>query len=297
VFESILEHGERQRWGWAGPMRPTFRYWMETEVHVYAFSIAANVLLSFFPFLIVLLSLCRYVFEWRAAEDAIYLALGDFFPGELGEFVRRNLRATVTSRGAVQITSLLILLFAANGVFQPLEVALNRAWGVALNRSFLKNQILSLGMILACGSLATSSTILTAANRQFLTSLFGSRSHLTETLGLVVFKAAALGTLMLVVFLIYWLLPNRRVPARAALPVAFVVGMALEALKYANLLVWPVLRRKLQFEYGPFVYSVSIVLVSFMAAMIVLAGAEWTARQRLAPVHAEGDSEAASSEN
>ena len=34
-------------------LRPTFRYWMKTEVHVYAFSIAANVLLSFYPFLIV----------------------------------------------------------------------------------------------------------------------------------------------------------------------------------------------------------------------------------------------------
>ena len=33
----------------------TFRYWMQTEVHVYAFSVAANVLLSFFPFLIVML--------------------------------------------------------------------------------------------------------------------------------------------------------------------------------------------------------------------------------------------------
>jgi hypothetical protein len=37
---------------WAG-LAPTFRYWMQTEVHVYAFSVAANVLLSFFPFLIV----------------------------------------------------------------------------------------------------------------------------------------------------------------------------------------------------------------------------------------------------
>ncbi len=30
-----------------GFLAPTFRYWMRTEVHVYAFSVAANVLLSF----------------------------------------------------------------------------------------------------------------------------------------------------------------------------------------------------------------------------------------------------------
>src|SRR5271157_5494133 len=32
-------------------LSPTLRYWMETEVHVFSFSVSANVLLSFFPFL------------------------------------------------------------------------------------------------------------------------------------------------------------------------------------------------------------------------------------------------------
>ena len=31
--------------GFFRALRPTFRYWMKTEVHVYAFSVAANVLL------------------------------------------------------------------------------------------------------------------------------------------------------------------------------------------------------------------------------------------------------------
>src|SRR5882724_11839081 len=108
----------------------TFRYWMETEVHVYAFSVAANVLLSFFPFLVVILSLCRYVFHWNAAVDAIYTALQDYFPDTAGDFIKRNLIATVESRGPLQFGSLGLLLFTANGVFEPLEVALNRVWGI-----------------------------------------------------------------------------------------------------------------------------------------------------------------------
>jgi uncharacterized BrkB/YihY/UPF0761 family membrane protein len=59
---------------------------------------------------------------------------------------------------------------------------------------------------------------------------------------------------------------------------AIVVGMALEVLKYINLLTWPLLRAKLSREYGPFVYSASIVIWSFFGAMLVLAGAEWSAR-------------------
>src|SRR5258708_28955444 len=58
----------------------TFRYWMQTEVHVYAFSVAANVLLSFFPFLIVMLSFSRRGFcAWRAVA-ALDLAPRHYFP-------------------------------------------------------------------------------------------------------------------------------------------------------------------------------------------------------------------------
>ena len=41
--------------------KPTLKYWMKTEIHVYGFSIAANALLAFFPFLIVMVSLFRHV--------------------------------------------------------------------------------------------------------------------------------------------------------------------------------------------------------------------------------------------
>ena len=66
-------------------------------------------------------------------------------------------------------------------------------------------------------------------------------------------------------FLIYWLLPNRRLPWRDVVPVSMAVGFALEGLKYINLLTWPFLREKLEQEYGPFINSVTIILWSFLA--------------------------------
>jgi uncharacterized BrkB/YihY/UPF0761 family membrane protein len=96
------------------------------------------------------------------------------------------------------------------------------------------------------------------------------------------FKAAAIPVTMLILFFIYWLLPNRRMPWRDVVPVSIAVGFALEALKYLNLLMWPFLRAKLEHEYGPFINSVTIILWSFFASMIILAGAEWSARQRIA---------------
>ena len=56
------------------------------------------------------------------------------------------------------------------------------------------------------------------------------------------------------------------------------VGLALEALKYVNLIVANALGRKLEREYYVFQHSVTIVLWSFVATLVVLAGAHWTAR-------------------
>ncbi|MDP8983039.1 MAG: YihY/virulence factor BrkB family protein [Acidobacteriota bacterium] len=257
---------------------PTVRYWRRTEVHVFAFSVAANVLLSFYPFLIVMLSVCLYVLKWKAAADAVYFALNDYFPDQLGNFLQRNLQVTVASRGPFQIVSVALLLFTANGIFQPIEIALNRIWRCPSDRSYFKNQLVSLFLIFLCGGLAMISIVFTALNTQFL-SAPGFTAMLARILGTAFLKAAAVPISMLILFVIYWLLPNCKIRAREIVRAAVVVGLLLEALKYVNLLVWPLLRSKLLAEYGPFLYSVTIVLWAFLASMLILAGAEWSYRR------------------
>ena len=263
--------------------RPTVRYLSQTEVHVYALSIGASVLLSFFPFLIVMLTLIRDVFHLPLAESALVFALRDYFPGDLGGFIIRNL--TKVNHGRFQLTSIVLLLFTANGIFEPLEVALNRAWGVEENRSYVKNQILSLFMILLCGGLTLGSVLLTAVNERFVSVQYGI-SVLPTWMSLGIFKLGAIPVTILSLFLVYWILPNCRVPARRVMPVAVIVGPGLEALKYVILFAWPWLDRKFQNEYGPFNYSVAIVVFSLLASFLVLAGAEWSARKPAPPVEA-----------
>ncbi len=248
------------------PWGSTFRYLSQTEVHVYALAIAASVLLSFFPFLIVMLSLVRDVFHFPAAEKALFSALKDYFPADLGNEILKNL--TKVTHRRFQITSLLLLLFTANGIFEPLEVALNRAWGVRENRSYLKNQILSLFMILLCGGLALGSLLLTAASKQ------------PGWLAVPLFRFAATGGTILSLFLTYWLLPNRRVPVKRVIPVATLVGLGMEGMKYLFLYVWPWMNLKFRNEYGEtFRYSVSLIIFTMLSSFLVLAGAEWSARK------------------
>jgi uncharacterized BrkB/YihY/UPF0761 family membrane protein len=265
--------------------RQTLRYCMQTEVHVYALAVAASLLLSFYPFLNVMLSFCRDVLRWPAAVDAVNLAMNDYLPGDLAAFLQRNLPL----RGAFQPVAMLLLLITANGVFEPLEVALNRAWGVTRNRSYLRNQLVSLGMIFLCGALALLSLVLTGMNAQWARNLSGAHAHLELWVKLLIFKVAAVPIGILVLFLIYWILPNRRIPASRVAPMAIVAGLALEATKYVFLLVWPLLRVKLEREYGVFRNSATILIWGFVAAMIVLAAAQWAARMENQNEHRSKD--------
>ena len=266
------------------PFWPTLKYWMEVEVHVFGFSIAANVLLSFFPFLLVLVWFCRSI-GWDTAEQAVYFAMSDLFGKEVETQIRSGINWIPNRFAHFSYTSLFLLLFTANGIFEPMEVALNKCWGVKKHRSFLMNQLVSMGLIFACGSLALLSIILSALNYEFLKGADATIVGKTATwTSIFFFKMAAMPVLMLALFLIYWILPNTKVPWQRVVPIAIVVGIVLEAFKYLMKWIWPTFLRKLQIEYGPFYWAVIIVLVSFLASMIVLAGAEWASRGSESPL-------------
>ena len=160
----------------------------------------------------------------------------------------------------------------------PLEVALNRIWGFPKNRSYLGNQLVSLGLALASGVLALLSIALTAENESLMESLLrGHTIFVIHLVGVVVMKLSAIGASIAIFFLIYWLLPNGKVPARAVLPTAVIMGLLSEALKYSYILALP--RLNFQEVYGPFALSVSLMFWAFLSGLLLLTGANLSALQ------------------
>ena len=233
---------------YSGLVASTVKYLLRTEVHTFAFSVAANALLSFFPFVLLLMTLIRYLFHSPVMYDVVAQLLRDYLPtGQ--EFVIRNLNALVGARHRAQVVSLLILLVTSAGIFMPLEVALNRIWNFPNNRSYLGNQLISLGLAFGCGVLALLSIALTAGNVALLAaSLRGRGVFMVQLVGFLIMKIFAIAASIAIFFLIYWLLPNGKVPARAVLPTAVIMGLLSEALKYAYILALP--RLNFQEVYG-----------------------------------------------
>jgi membrane protein len=257
----------------------TLKYLMRTEVHTFAFSVAANSILSFFPFVVLMMTVIRRVFHSQVMYDVIVQLLRDYLPAGQ-DFVIRNLNSMVNSRQRVQAVSLVILLVTSSGVFLPLEVALNRIWRFENNRSYLGNQLISLGLAFACGVLALLSIALTAGPVAFMELLLrGYGTGFVRLVGFLMMKVFAIAASIAIFFLIYWLLPNGKVPARAVLPAAIIMGLLSEALKYAYIMALPWLN--FQEVYGPFALSVSMMFWAFLSGLLLLAGANLSAEEHL----------------
>jgi len=269
AVDIVLRGGTRRDY-----LPPLARYLMQTEVHTFAFSVAANVILSFFPFIVLLLTLTRQVFRSQGMYDVVLQLLHSYLPAGQ-DFVVRSVVALTPHRG-MKIFSLAMLLISSTGVFVPLEVALNRVWGFTGNRKYLGNQAIALVIALACGTLALISVALTAKNQSWLLALFGSRDHIVFRIAaFLVMKMFAIVASIAMFFVVYWLLPNGKVRAMSVLPGAILTGLIWDLSKYLYILALPWL--DFQEVYGPFALSVTLMFWAFLSGMLLLAGAQFSA--------------------
>lgn len=257
-------------------------YLLDSEVHTYAFSVAANAIISFIPFIVLLYALSRSVFRSTMMVSVVNAMVNYFLPSNQ-DFVARNL-AFVASRQGVQIFSLIMILVACTGIFLPLEVALNQAWGVSKSRNYLHNQIISFGLAILMLALGMGSILVNSAARDVLTLVFVHNTnikfidmvlHFTYQGTSFMLLAATTGVASILFFFsIYWLLPNRRVPWRPVLRTSIYTGIVWLVAKYIFTAILPHLR--LNDLYGPFYVSVGLLFWAYISGLILFAGAQFS---------------------
>ncbi len=250
-------------------------YLLDSEVHTFAFSFAANAILSFIPLIVMLYTLAGSVFHSAAMSAEIAEMIKYFLPSNQ-DFVAQNL-AFVASRHTVQLVSMFMILLACTGIFLPLEVALNRAWGVAKSRNYIMNQVVALGLAAFMVVLGVVCVVLNAAEHLLLTLLlFGHIDNVIYRFlsgsWLVITTSAAS---ILFFFSVYWLMPNRKVPIRPVLRTSVVTGLVWVAAKFLFVAILP--RLDLKALYGPFYVSVGLLLWAYISGLLLFAGAQLSA--------------------
>jgi membrane protein len=278
--------------GWWPVVVALARYLSQTEVHTYAFSVAANTILSIFPFIVMMFTVAGQIFHSPAMVREIGSMLHDVLPSNQ-DFVVRNMSLLAHPRGSVQVASVIMLLISSTGVFLPLEVALNRVWGVKKNRNYLMNQLVSLGLAGMIGLLAMVAVGAATAQTSILTFLFFGHTQ-NAVYGFIhqIFLQIAVAFLSVGMFVIvYWILPNRRLPLRAVLPTAVIMGLLWDVGRMLYILVLP--HMDLHSVYGPFEVSVSLMIWAFLTGLLLLAGAQYSATRHALRLAHQADVEAA----
>ena len=261
---------------WRRDGKALVSYLLDSEVHTFAFSVAANAIISFIPFTVLLYTLARSVFHSKAMVDVIDQMVVYYLPSTASqEWLTYNLWA-VAPRHGVQIFSLVMILVSCTGIFLPLEVALNQAWGVAKSRNYLWNQTVAFGLALLMVALAMASIFVNEGAQTILAFVLFHHTDNFVFKGLsYIWLSASTGVAsILFFFFIYWLLPNRKVPWRPVLRTAVVTGIVWLGARLIFVTVLPHL--DLRSMYGPFFVSVGLLFWAYVSGLVLFAGAQFS---------------------
>lgn len=251
-------------------------YLLDSEVHTFAFSVAANAILSFIPFIVLLYTLSRSVFHSDMMVTVVNQMVDYFLPTTAKQgWLAESLAKAVPHHG-VQAFSLVMILVACTGIFLPLEVALNQAWGVTKSRNYIMNQTVALGLALLMVALAIITILLGAGERELLDFLFFHHIDNVFFEGIsYLWLAFSTGVASIVFFFsIYWILPNRKVPWRPVLRTSIITGIIWLLAKFVFVLILPHL--DLGAIYGPFYVSVGLLFWAYVSGLILFAGAQFS---------------------
>ena len=289
----VLDATERptqSKWyRWRKDGKALISYLLDSEVHTFAFSVAANAILSFIPFVLLLYTLALSVFHSKAmvgvVDDMVnyFLPTATKVPDWVVHSIFNEAVLPLLKRHGVQAFSLVMILIACTGIFLPLEVALNQAWGVTKSRNYLYNQTVAVGLALLMVALAVGSMVVNVRTDNVLAFvfvhqgdnfLFRALKHIYGALSYVWLALSTGAAAILFLFSVYYLLPNRKVPWRPVLRTSIITGIVWLIARFIFAAVLPHL--ELESLYGPFYVSVGLLFWAYVSGLIMFAGAQFS---------------------
>ncbi|MGE5360562.1 MAG: YihY/virulence factor BrkB family protein [Bacteroidales bacterium] len=198
----------------------------------YAASIAYYGLLSLFPFFLLVLSIIGNATADPNNREAAVSFVLRYFPEQF-TFLSRQLDALQGKRLQLGIGGSAALIWAAMGVFGAVSSAVNHAWGVEKQRSFVRHKVFSFLMLVAAGALLFATLLLVGAIQVVGASWFAEVVHRFPTLTVLTgfaLQYAVAAMMIVVVGLIFYFVPNAQVRFRDVWVGAIITGLLWKAM-------------------------------------------------------------------
>ena len=259
-------------------------YLLDSEVHTFAFSVAANAIISFIPFVVLLYTLALSVFHSENMADVVDHMANYFLPhieklqGWMVTAIRLEAVVPLLHHKSTLVFSLVMILVACTGIFLPLEVALNQAWGVTKSRNYLFNQTIAFGLAILMAILAIISMVVTTGVKATLDLVtFHSTNvvlvYISNKITSICLTITSGVASILFFFVVYYLLPNCKVPWKSVLRTSVITGVIWLVAR----LIFALVIHHIDLDmYGPFYVSVSLLFWAYISGLIMFAGAQFS---------------------
>jgi membrane protein len=242
----------------------------------HASSIAYFSLLSLFPGVMLMLALLGHLTASEEDRTAVVSFFLRYFPTQFG-FLTSQLDALRGQRVSLGLAGGLLTAWAALGVFGAITTAMNSAWKVERQPSYLKHKLVSSLMLVAAGILTFVGLAVVSAQNVIKATWFAA--VVQNSPGLVALTGffanwTTLMTFTVVTGLIYYFVPNTRVRFRDVWFGAVLTGV-LWRLALAGF-SWYV-RDLSRFSIHGSISAVVVFLIwIYLWAVILMYGAEYT---------------------
>jgi membrane protein len=243
-------------------------------------AIAYYSLLSLFPFLLLIISMFRSVAGADADNrGAVIGFVFQYFPAQVGDFVRNWLNDPPSNAVPAGLAGALALTWASLGVFGAITSAVNEAWGVEKQRSFLKHRLVSFLMLAAAGVVMVFALLLVSAINAARAPWFGDlllRFTWLAALQTLAFDYLATILLIVGVGLVFYFIPNAKTRFRDVWVGAVLTG-ALWRLAFDGF-SWYVKNNSQLTQIHQSIAAVVIFLLwIYVSSIILMYGVEFTA--------------------
>lgn len=243
----------------------------------FAASIAYYSLLSLFPFFLLAFSILASATSNAEERAAVLTFVLRYFPRHF-DFVTTQLDAMQQAGVRLGIAGSVLMVWAAMGVFSAITSAVNHAWGVEKQRSYLKHKLIAFIMLVTASLLLLAGLLLVSAINVAEASWF--EVVLTRVPGLLVLQSFALNWATTVIFilivgLVFYFVPNADVRFRDVW-----VGAVLTGLLWRAALAGfsRYVRDLSRFSVHGSIAAVVVFLIwVYISAVILLYGVEVTA--------------------
>ena len=198
-----------------------------SEDLTFASSIAYYTLLSLFPFFLLAFSILGSVTSDPADRATILEFVLRYFPRQF-EFVTTQLDAMQQNTVRLGVAGTLLMIWAAMGVFGAITSAVNHAWGVEKQPSYLKHKLISFVMLVAASLLLLGGLLLVSAINVVEARWFAvvaARAPQLSLLHHIALRWTSTVVFILVVGLIFYFVPNAKVRFRDVWVGAVVTGL------------------------------------------------------------------------